>query len=47
MIADEVRVFLDQPHFAASGAISACGTPQPTVVRWAPHPTFVSLARGC
>jgi len=39
LIADDVRAFLEQPHFAVMATINASGTPQLTVMWYALHPT--------
>jgi predicted pyridoxine 5'-phosphate oxidase superfamily flavin-nucleotide-binding protein len=35
LISDQVRAFLEQPHFAVMGTINADGTPQLTVMWYA------------
>ena len=39
LIADNVRAFLEQPHFAVMATINASGTPQLTVMWYALCPT--------
>jgi PPOX class probable F420-dependent enzyme len=39
LIADDVRAFLEQPHFAVMATINGSGTPQLTVMWYALHPT--------
>src|SRR5690242_3244095 len=39
LIADDVRAFLEQPHFAVMATINSSGTPQLTVMWYALHPT--------
>jgi PPOX class probable F420-dependent enzyme len=50
LIADDVRAFLEQPHFAVMGTINANGTPQLTVMWYALHPSedvvLLNASRG-
>ena len=39
LIADDVRAFLEKPHFAVMATINANGTPQLTVMWYALHPS--------
>jgi PPOX class probable F420-dependent enzyme len=39
IIPDNVRSFLEEPHFAVMATINASGTPQLTVMWYALHPT--------
>ena len=39
MLPAEVRIFLEEPHYAVMATINAAGTPQLTVMWYALHPT--------
>ena len=39
MISDDVRAFLEEPHYAVMATINRSGTPQLTVMWYALHPT--------
>ena len=49
-IAENVRAFLEQPHYAVMATINADGTPQLTVMWYALHPTedvlLLNASRG-
>ena len=49
-IADDVRAFLEAPHFAVMATINASGTPQLTVMWYALHPSedvvLLNASRG-
>src|SRR5437867_1629991 len=50
MIPENVRAFLEQPHFAVMGTINADGAPQLTVMWYALHPSedvvLLNASRG-
>jgi PPOX class probable F420-dependent enzyme len=50
VIPEDVRVFLEQPHFAVMGTINRSGTPQLTVMWYALHPSedlvLLNASRG-